>query len=298
VSVVMPVYNGERYVGEAVRSVLASRFTDFELLVVDDGSTDASVDEARRAAGGDPRVRILSVPHGGVAAARNAALHAARGELIANLDADDVMFPERLERQVAFLDRHPDHVAVGARVLVVDALGRPERVIVRFFTHEEIDAAHLSGFGGALGNPAAMFRREAALAAGGFPPTGQATGEDHDFWLRLAEVGRLANLPDVLIRYRVHGANASVGKGSAERRLAVTLDNLRRAYQRRGITDREPAKAPAPPLRAAERWCDRALYRHFVGDRVGAFWRVVVALALNPAAPASRSAAKCILGWA
>ena len=82
-----------------------------------------------------------------------------------------------------------------------------------------------------------------------------------------------------------------------ERRSAL-FDNLRRAYQRRGITDRERAKAPAPPLRAAERWCDRALYRHFVGDRVGAFWRVVVALALNPAAPASRSAAKCILGWA
>jgi glycosyltransferase involved in cell wall biosynthesis len=296
VTVVMPVYNGEKYIAEAVGSVLASRYADFELLVVDDGSTDASIAEATRAAAGDTRLRVVPMSHGGVAAARDAALREARGEFVANLDADDAMFPERLGRQVAFLDRHPDHVAVGARVLVVDALGRPQRVVVRYFTHEEIDAAHLSGLGGAIGNPAAMFRRQAALAVGGFPPTAHATGEDHDFWLRLAEVGRLANLPDVLIRYRIHGANASTGEGKTERRLAVTLDNLRRAFERRGITDREPTKAAAPPLRAAERWCDLALCRHFAGDRVGALWRVAVALALNPAAPATRSAVTRILG--
>src|SRR4051812_32841029 len=106
VSVVMPVYNGERFIAESVRSVLASDLTDLELLVLDDGSTDGSVAAANAAAAGDPRVRIVTLPHGGVAAARNTGLHEARAPLIANLDADDVMFPHRLSRQLAFLDAH------------------------------------------------------------------------------------------------------------------------------------------------------------------------------------------------
>ena len=297
VSVLMPVYNGERYVGDAVRSVLASRFADFELLVVDDGSTDASVDEATRAAAGDRRLRVLRVPHGGVAAARDAGLRAARGDLVANLDADDAMFPERLERQVAFLDRHPECVAVGARCVACDAAGRPVRIVGgRHLAHEAIDGAHMQGLGGAIWNPSATFRRRAALDAGGYPATPHATGEDHDFWLRLAEVGRLANLPDVLVRYRLHDANASSGDGIAERRLPVTIDNLRRAYHRRGITDREPVKGRAPPPRPAERWCDRALCRHFAGDRGGAVRAVLVALLFDPFAPGTRSAARRILG--
>ena len=296
VSVLVPVYNAERYVGDAVRSVLASGFADLELLVVDDGSTDASVDAATRAAAGDRRLRVLRVPHGGVAAARDAGLRAAQGELVANLDADDAMFPERLARQVAFLDRHPECVAVGARCVAVDGAGRPVRIVGgRYLAHEAIDGAHMQGLGGAIWNPSATFRRRAALDAGGYPATPHATGEDHDFWLRLAEVGRLANLPDVLVRYRLHDANASGGEGIAERRLPVTIDNLRRANQRRGITDREPVKGSAPPPRPAERWCDRALCRHFAGDRGGAVRALLAALLLDPFAPNVRSAARLVL---
>src|SRR4051812_20201169 len=100
VSVVIPIYNRAQFIGEAVSSVLASTYEDFELLLIDDGSTDDSLDIASRVAGGDPRLRIVELPHGGVAVARNTGLREAAGELIANLDADDAMFPRRIERQI------------------------------------------------------------------------------------------------------------------------------------------------------------------------------------------------------
>lgn len=291
----MPVYDGERYIGEAVASVLGSGFRDLELLVLDDGSRDESAVVAARAAAGDTRLRVVRLPHGGVAAARNAGLREARGELIANLDADDAMFPERLGRQVAYLDAHPACVAVGTRALVVDAAGRPVRVGVRLFSHEEIDGAHMEGRGGAIWNPTAMFRKQAALDVGGYSPHLHSTGEDHDLWLRMAEVGRLVNIPDVLTRYRAHDANVSLAASDKDRRLAVTLETLSRTFQRRGIVGRAPAKGSAPSSRRGERLADAALLRYFQGDRPGALVRAMVACIVNPSAPATRGALRTIL---
>ncbi len=295
VSVVMPVYNGERFIAESVRSVLASELAELELLVLDDGSTDGSAAAARAAAAGDPRARIVTLPHGGVAAARNAGLREAHAPLIANLDADDVMFPHRLARQAAFLDAHREYVGIGSRALVIDAQGRPTRVGVRLFTHEEIDRAHMEGRGGAVWNPTMTFRRDVAVRVGVYLDTLHTTGEDHDLWLRMAEVGKLANLPDVLIAYRIHDRNASLSAADRERRLAVTLATLGRAFARRGITDRAPAKIPAPPPRLAERLRDAALLRYFSGDRRGAMLRALPACVLQPNAPATWAAARAIL---
>lgn len=291
----MPVYNGERFIAESVKSVLASTFADLELLVLDDGSTDASVAVATQAAAGDPRLRVVTLPHGGVGQARDAGLQHARADLIANLDADDVMFPDRLARQVAYLDAHPECVAVGARCAVIDAQRRPLRIVGRFFHHEEIDRALLSGNGGALGNPTAMFRKAVALSVGGYGDHLRSTGEDHDLWLRMGEAGRLACLPEVLVWYRIHDANTSTGPGSQERRLPVTLATLTRAYARRGISG-EPVKVPTPPKSLWERRCDDALLRFYSGERIGALMHILAAIVLNPAAPSVRSAARPILG--
>jgi glycosyltransferase involved in cell wall biosynthesis len=293
----MPVFNGERFIAEAIGSVLASRYEDFELLVLlDDGTTDGSAAAAERASDGDPRVRLIDHPHAAPSVARNIGLEAARGELIANLDSDDAMLPERLERQVAYLDSHPECVAVGSRALIVDGDNRPVRVGVRAFSHEEIDGAHLDGRGGTIMNPTATFRREAALSIGGYSADLLTTGEDHDLWLRMAEVGRLANMPDVLIRYRIHGTNASIGATSRERRQAVTMEILSRTFARRGITDRQPVKRKAPPVRVWERWSDRALLRYYAGDRIGAGAAALVGVMLKPGAPMTRAALGAVLG--
>ena len=294
-SVVMPVHNSGRFIAAAIGSLLASTLRDFELLVIDDASTDDSMAAARRASADDPRVRIIPVERGGVAAARNAGLHAATGEYIANLDSDDVIFPDRLARQVAWLDRHPEHVALGVRSVNMNATGRPLSIGGRYFTHDAIDDAHLQGTGGALGNNGAMFRRTAATAIGGYDARLSTTGEDHDLWLRLAEVGRLACLGDVLMWYRIHDANVSLGEGSKERRLPVTLATLARTFARRGLVGRVPTKLPQAPPPRWLRWCDRALMQYFRGERRGALATIGVALALAPASPVTRAALRTIL---
>lgn len=115
-------------------------------------------------------------------------------------------------------------------------------------------------------------------------------------WLRLAEAGRLACLPDVLNRYRIHQSNASLGEGSKERRLPVTLDNLARAFARRGITDRQPVKAAPVPLSAGEKERDKALTRYYRGDRRGAAMRVIATAVRHPRTPAMGNAVRTILG--
>ena len=299
VSVVMPVFNGERFIAEAVESVLASQYGDFELLVlVDGGTTDGSAAEAARAAAGDTRVRIIDHPHVTPAVARNIGLAEARGEFVANLDCDDAMFPDRLGRQVAWLDAHPEYAAVGSRALIVDAAGRPTGIGVRAFTHEAIDSGHLAGRGGTIMNPTATYRRSAAEKIGGYSADVLTTGEDFDFWLRLAEVGKLANLPDVLIRYRTHDRNASVGEAGRAKRLAVTIEILTRTFARRGITDRQPAKLKAPPMTKGERWADSALLRFYSGDRMGAVGAALAAVAVQPSSPVTRAALAAVLGAA
>lgn len=298
VSVIMPVYNGERFIAEAVKSVLASDFRNWELLVLDDGSTDDSIAVARRVAGGDPRVRIIELPHGGIAATRNAGLQHARAKYIANVDSDDAMFPRRLTKQVAYLDAHPECVAVGSRSVVVNEKSKPIGMVGRYFTHEDIDRSLLEGHGGAIGNDTAMIRRQVAIDVGGYAPELQTSGEDHDMWLRLAEAGRLVCLPDVLNRYRVHQSNASLGEGHKERRLPVTIDNLSRAFARRGITGRQPEKVPSVPMSPGEKDRDRALTSYYKDGRRGAAMRILLTAAMHPRTPALLSAMRTIFGGA
>ena len=122
VSVLMPIHNGEPTLTEAVESVLAQTFGDFELIAVDDGSTDSSLAKLQSFARGDPRVRILSRPNTGIAGALNDSIQQARGEFLVRMDADDIALPQRFEKQVAYFRAHPDCVLVGSRVLAGRAI--------------------------------------------------------------------------------------------------------------------------------------------------------------------------------
>ena len=122
VSVVMPVRDGERFVAEAIGSVLGQTVSDLELIVVDDGSTDST--PALLAGVADPRVRVLTQPPSGLAPALNAGCAEAAAPVIARMDADDVALPDRLEWQLAFLDAHPDVALLGGGIVLVDEEGR------------------------------------------------------------------------------------------------------------------------------------------------------------------------------
>ena len=218
VSVLMPAYQAEPYIREAVTSVLAQTFADLELIVLDDGSTDGTAGVVRAIE--DPRVRLLVRPHRGLAAARNELLAEARGEYVAVMDADDIAMPERLARQIAYLEGHPQVGVIGGWS---ELFGRESRI--DGLPVEDAAIRRLLRVGTALSDGAMTARREVMLRAGGYDPA--ALWVDWDMDLRLAAVTRLHNLPEVVIRYRRHAGSMQEAVPRADGRR----EKLRRRLQ-------------------------------------------------------------------
>jgi glycosyltransferase involved in cell wall biosynthesis len=198
----MPVYNTEAYLTDSIDSILGQTFQDWELICVDDGSSDGSLEILRRYERADSRVRVITRPHSGNYRARNAGMALARGRYIAAMDSDDVALPERLRRQVDHMERHPECVGLGAAVKIVGPDLMPIDVGRVALDHETIDRQALEGNGYAIRQPVAMFRTEAVRQVDGYRDEVLFQG-DTDIYLRLAEIGRLANLPDILLLYRL-----------------------------------------------------------------------------------------------
>jgi GT2 family glycosyltransferase len=262
VSVLMPVHNGEAYLSPAIDSILGQTFRDFEFIIVDDGSSDRSRDIIRDYARVDARIRPFYCEHRGITVVLNQGVTAARGEFIARMDADDISLPERLAVQLRFLDENPSVVAVGCALDVIDPDGDSISVMRWPIEHEEIDRRLLIGQGG-LPHPAAMIRRQALLAVGGYREQYQVA-QDKDLWLRLAEHGRLANLPTPLLRYRQHLRSISSVR-QREQRLAVARA-IEEACRRRGqeVPAAVAMLAQSPPAHAIDmrRVWSREAMRH------------------------------------
>ena len=258
--VLMPAYNAERYVGEAVRSILEQTFADFEFVIIDDGSTDRTGEILAEWAARDSRIRLIRRPNTGYLHALNEGLALCSGELVARMDADDVALPERFERQIRYLREHPECLAVGCGMLRIDADGDLICEEPMPPAHDEIEERLLKGLG-ALPHPSAMIRREAMLAVGGYREAYYGA-EDHDLWLRLAERGRLANLPEPLLKCRIHPENFTFANEENTRQaLAASVAD---AYRRRGLPAPERTLDEfSPPLRGIDRsraWTRSAIY--------------------------------------
>ncbi|MFM8322677.1 MAG: glycosyltransferase [Chloroflexota bacterium] len=207
VSVLLPCYNAARTLPQTLDSLLRQTLADFEIVAVNDGSTDETPALLRAWAAREPRLRLLDLPHGGIIPALNAGLAACRAPYVARLDADDLCEPQRLELQAAFLDRRPEVDVVSCRVR-----GFPPQDVREGF------AIYLEWLNGLLTDaeirrelfvesplphPSVTFRRAAVLDVGGYQEHGWA--EDYDLWLRLALRGcRFAKLPETLLAWREH----------------------------------------------------------------------------------------------
>ena len=249
VSVVMSCFNTERYVAEAIESILGQTFADFEFVIVNDGSTDRSPEIIAKYAARDRRIKFLSGPNGGIVAAACEGMDAARGEFVARIDSDDVAMPTRLEKQVAYLRGHPECVAVGSRTLITDPEGEVVCQWGNLMTHEEIDKENMTTGGPGLIHVAAMFRRKAAEEVGGYRKAYEGI-EDLDLFLRLAEKGRLANLPEALSQWRQHSRSCCHTR-TRELRDKFPLV-IAEAHQRRGI------EAPVREAEATPKALDEA----------------------------------------
>ena len=222
----MPVRNAARFLGRAIDSIRCQSFGDFELLLIDDGSTDESPALLARHAEADPRLRVVTGAAAGVAAALNHGIEAARAPLIARMDADDEAEPERLARQVDFLAGKPDLALVGSGFHFIDAEGNVGGSYVPTTAPALIRDGLL--LGNRIAHPTVMMRRAAVLAVGGYRPIFTAC-EDYDLWLRLSEHYDLANLPDLLLRYRHHGDQVSGRNISAMLLQSVAARHAARA---------------------------------------------------------------------
>ncbi|MDB5357184.1 MAG: glycosyl transferase family 2 [Phycisphaerales bacterium] len=231
ISVLMPVYNAGKHLREAMDSILGQTFSDFEFLCVNDGSTDDSPAILAEYARRDPRVRIVTKTNGGVTSALNAGLKIARGEFVARMDADDIAIPDRFAAQLEHFRDHPQCVAVGCHVMMMDASGTDNERATPTATHEEITASLWEGHGGALPHFGAMIRRSAVEKIGLYREQFR-TAQDLDLFLRLSEIGRLENVPRILMRYRVH--EGSVGAARSQEQARNAREILRQAYERRG----------------------------------------------------------------
>jgi glycosyltransferase involved in cell wall biosynthesis len=231
VTVLMPVYNAARFVAETVDTVLAQTFGDFEFVIINDGSTDNSLEILRGYARRDDRIRLISRPNTGYVAALNEGLGVARGEFVARIDADDLADPRRLELQVARMRSEPQLVALGSNALAIDEDGYMIGEYAVPLTHEEIETAHLRG-SSSIHHPAVMLRPEAVKRVGGYRKELMPC-EDFDLWLRLGEVGRVANLPEKLLTKRLFVGSAVATNLAKQEKLVKQI--VAEAWRRRGL---------------------------------------------------------------
>jgi len=228
-SVVIPVRNGGHDFERCLRGLRASSWTDFELVVVDDGSTDGTAERLARLT--DPRIRLIRRSHEGRVAALNHAIGLARGRYLANLDADDVALPGRLALPARFLDEHPDVAVVGSAIqpfIGEEATRRPRRL-------PRSDLAIRWSF--LLRNPifnsSATFRAASVVEAGGYDPGHDDVMDDADLLLRLGQRHRLANLEAPLAAKRLHRGQHFAAVDRRRRLLRHASCRFRAAHELR-----------------------------------------------------------------
>ncbi len=252
ISVVMPVYNRERYVAEALSSILAQSYTHLEfIVVVDDGSTDGSADIVRDFAARDARIHPIFMEHGSQGRARNVGIAAARGELIAHMDDDDIALPPRLAAQITWMRQ----TGVDICGSYVKTFGTDDGILWFPETHEAIQCELLFRIG--LLQPTVLMRADIAKA---HPYDEQATYEDYEMWTRIAHLYRMGNTPQILLKERCHPQQIHIVK-------KISIREDQRTYRHRyfhtlfpettagdyAALDRVVEKEPFPNLVELER---------------------------------------------
>jgi glycosyltransferase involved in cell wall biosynthesis len=232
VTVLMPAYNAGKYIGEAISSILKQTFTDFELLIVNDGSTDETLKIAQSFH--DARIRIISTENRGVAAALNVGLNHACAPYVARFDADDICYPARLKTQYEFITRYPEYTIIGSAVDYADAEGH------FIFTHHP--EAHLDEEIQQLKyttcpfiHSSVFYKKDAIIAHGGYNEHAY-TYEDHFLWLNLLNTEKACNLSQPLIKVRLSPESVSIdGKWHTRKFRSIKYSTLKR----RSITESE-----------------------------------------------------------
>lgn len=217
VTVLMSVYNGGRYLREAMESILTQTFTDFEFVIIDDGSTDDSRDIIHSYP--DNRIRLIShESNQGLVAALNNGLKNSRGRYIARMDADDISLPERLQKQVDFMETHPEIGASGTWFITFGKENHKEWLPI---TPDEIKC-HLL-FHSPLAHPSIIMRKSVLLEQGFHYDGTYKHAEDYHLWIELSRKTQLANMPEALLYYRVHEEQITIQKNQEQSAITALI---------------------------------------------------------------------------
>jgi len=232
IDVLIPAYNAAATIASSIDSIRAQSIDNLRIIVVDDGSSDDTPRILAAIAAAEPRLRVLTMAHAGIVDALNAGLAHCTAEFIARHDADDIAFPERFAVQLAYLDAHPECVAVSSFARSVDKDGRPNGGLATSMP-QSFDATWVPCKEPYLLHPFMMVRRSAMLALGGYRYVHHA--EDADLCWRLQELGRLHAIPTALGDYRLH-AQSVTGLSTLNGRLSAIFSQLAAisALRRRG----------------------------------------------------------------
>jgi len=206
VSVIMPAYNAEKYIAKSIRSIICQTYKNWELIIVNDGSTDGTAQIIQEFLQKDSRLKLLdNGTNKGLIVTRNKGLAASNGKYIANLDSDDLANSERLEKQVAFLENNTAHVLLGSACIHIDAKGKKIASIERNIPNDHLKTLLL--FSNYFINSSVMMRADQAKTLRyieGFAPA-----EDYQFFSQLCKLGSVGNLNEKLVEYRIHDQNVS-----------------------------------------------------------------------------------------
>lgn len=216
ISVVMPTYNAAKHLHAAIESIQSQAFSRWELLCVDDGSTDETREIVRSFSGNDDRIKLISLPHRGIVPTLNHGVCIARGEFIARMDADDISLPQRFQKQISHLAKHSELAMVGGAYEVIDEHNNGQRTV-----RPPCDPAKVLGKlrkSNCLCHPSMLMRREAISKLQGPYRAAFLLAEDYDLWLRAVEKFNIGNVGDVVLRYRIN-----VGRTTAKRIITDTF---------------------------------------------------------------------------
>lgn len=295
ITVLMPAYNAARFLPQAIGSVLDQTYDDFEFIIIDDGSTDETPLILRSYANQDKRIEIITHPNMGMGKSLNEAMKEAKGNWIARIDADDIMMPQRLERQIIFLNENPHLAVASSLVYYINEKGRTiGKYSSHFTSRAAITEAQQKDEPIGFHHPAAIFRKDIIQSVGGYRPEFWPA-DDMDLWNRVADAGHEVLVqPELLTKYRIHSSSVTVGQFRTTEEKAHWVEACIKA---RHTNQPEPTWEEFRALRHRQSWLQqfnafrqdygRALYKsavcHFSHRRYERFLpRLMAAAALEP----------------
>lgn len=250
-TVLMPVYNGEAYLMAAVESILEQTYNHFDFIIINDGSTDQSLNILQNLSKKDKRIKLISRENKGLVQTLNEGLALVNTPFVARMDADDIALPTRFEKQMQYLTKNSDCLLLGTRVIIIDKDGDEICEMGDYFSHTEIDQGLLESKGQLIYHPSVIFRKAVVDQLGGYSHEYPHV-EDLDLFLKISELGKIENLREPLLKYREH--ITKVGHLYSHQQIVEINHVLRDAHARRKLPYKEiPVNLPNSPNKI-DRW--------------------------------------------